>query len=150
MVGSSSHRLRKAGRGGLLLAAVASALALAVGPVAASSAPKEEKPLVGTPQVVQDLHWGDVLFYFYQGDYMQALTRLGASQDFNRLPHHGVEAELLKGGLYLSLGEHEDAGRIFRSLLNDNVPLDVRNRAWFYLAKVWYQREYLQQAADAL
>jgi len=142
--------LRKAGRGGLLLAAVAGALALASGPVVAASKPKEEKPLIGTPQVVQDLHWGDVLFYFYQGDYMQALTRLGASQDFNRLTHHTVEAELLKGGLYLSLGEHEEAGRIFGALLNDNVPLDVRNRAWFYLAKVWYQREYLQQAADAL
>ena len=99
---------------------------------------------------MQDLHWGDVLFYFYQGDYLQSLTRLGAAQDFDRLTHHPVEAELLKGGLYLSLGEHEEAGRIFRALLNDNVPLDVRNRAWFYLAKVWYQREYLQQAADAL
>ena len=62
------------------------------------------RPLVGTPQVVKDLHWGDVLFYFYQGDYLQALTRLGASQDFNRIPNHGTEAELLKGGLYLSLG----------------------------------------------
>ncbi|HTJ17150.1 MAG TPA: hypothetical protein VL494_10255 [Steroidobacteraceae bacterium] len=141
--------LRRAGRSGVL-AAVASALALAAGPVAASGKKKEEKPLIGTPQVVQDLHWGDVLFYFYQGDYMQALTRLGAAQDFNRVTHHTVEAELLKGGLYLSLGEHEEAGRIFRSLLNDNVPLDVRNRAWFYLAKVWYQREYLQQSADAL
>ncbi|HKQ14049.1 MAG TPA: tetratricopeptide repeat protein, partial [Steroidobacteraceae bacterium] len=140
--------LRKAGRCGVL-AAVAGALTLAAGPVAARK-PKEEKPLIGTPQVVQDLHWGDVLFYFYQGDYMQALTRLGAAQDFNRVTHHTVEAELLKGGLYLSLGEHEEAGRIFRSLLNDNVPLDVRNRAWFYLAKVWYQREYLQQSADAL
>jgi len=145
----SSHWLRKAGRSGML-AAVAGALALAAGPVAARGKPKEEKPLIGTPQVVQDLHWGDVLFYFYQGDYMQALTRLGAAEDFNRVTHHTVEAELLKGGLYLSLGEHEEAGRIFRSLLNDNVPLDVRNRAWFYLAKVWYQREYLQQAADAL
>ena len=149
MVGTSSHWLRKAGRSGVL-AAVASALALAAGPVAARGKPKAEKPLIGTPQVVQDLHWGDVLFYFYQGDYLQALTRLGAAEDFNRVTHHTVEAELLKGGLYLSLGEHEEAGRIFRSLLNDNVPLDVRNRAWFYLAKVWYQREYLQQAADAL
>jgi hypothetical protein len=108
------------------------------------------RPLVGTPQVVKDLHWGDVLFYFYQGDYLQALTRLGASQDFNRIANHGTEAELLKGGLYLSLGQHEEAGRIFKALLNDNVPLDVRNRAWFYLAKVWYQRNYLDDAATAL
>ena len=111
---------------------------------------QEEKPLVGAPQVVKDLHWGDVLFYFYQGDYLQALTRLGAAQDFDRVGHHALEAELLKGGLYLSLGEHEEAGRIFKALLNDNVPLDVRNRAWFYLAKIWYQRSYLEDAATAL
>ena len=109
-----------------------------------------DKPLVGMPQEVKDLHWGDVLFYFYQGDYLEALTRLGASQDFSRLQHHAVEAELLKGGLYLSLGQHEEAGRIFKTLLNDNVPLDVRNRAWFYLAKIWYQRDYLDQSAEAL
>ena len=62
----------------LLLAAAVGALALAAGPVAARGKTKEEKPLIGTPQAVQDLHWGDVLFYFYQGDYMQSLTRLGA------------------------------------------------------------------------
>lgn len=112
--------------------------------------PSEVRPLIGTPQVVRDLHWGDALFYFYQGDYLQALTRLGAAQDFARVAHHGVEAELLKGGLYLSLGQHEEAGRIFKALLNDNVPLDVRNRAWFYLAKVWYQRNYLEDSASAL
>ena len=109
-----------------------------------------QKTLIGTPQAVKDLHWGEVLFYFYQDDFLQALTRLGAAQDFNRVTHHPVEAELLKGGLYLSLGQHEEAGRIFKTLLNDNVPLDVRNRAWFYLAKVWYQRNYLEQAATAL
>jgi hypothetical protein len=124
--------------------------------VASSSAPSiaeeaaDANTLVGTPQVVKDLHWGEVLFYFYQDEYLQALTRLGAAQDFNRVTHHPVEAELLKGGLYLSLGQHEEAGRIFKTLLNDNVPLDVRNRAWFYLAKVWYQRNYLEQAASAL
>ena len=115
-----------------------------------STPASKDGPVVGTPQVVKDLHWGDVLFYFYQGDYMQSLTRLGAAQEFNRVGHHAVEAELLKGGLYLSLGQHEEAGRIFKSLLNDNVPLDVRNRAWFYLAKIWYQRDYLEDAATAL
>lgn len=151
MEGTTSQGLRRAGRGVASFAALLVALTLAVAPVTArSKRTGEEKPLIGTPQVVHDLHWGDVLFYFYQGDYLQALTRLGAAQDFDRLTHHLVEAELLKGGLYLSLGEHEEAGRIFKSLLNDNVPFDVRNRAWFYLAKVWYQREYLQQAADAL
>jgi len=134
-----------------LFLAVASTLSLLVAvPVAYSESAVEDKPLIGAPQTVKDLHWGEVLFYFYQDDFLQALTRLGAAQDFNRLSHHPVEAELLKGGLYLSLGQHDEAGRIFKTLLNDNVPLDVRNRAWFYLAKVWYQRNYLEQSAQAL
>jgi hypothetical protein len=107
-------------------------------------------PLVGTPQPVRDLHWGEVLFHFYQDDYLGALTRLSAAQQLDRVSHHEVEAELLKGGLYLSLGQHEEAGRIFKALLATNVPPDVRNRAWFYLAKVWYQRNYLDRAEEAL
>jgi len=130
--------------------ALSTAWLLSAAPASAREKAKEPKPLIGSPQVVKDLYWGDVLFYFYQGDYLQALTRLGAAQEFNHLTNHAVEAELLKGGLYLSLGQHEEAGRIFKALLNDNVPLDVRNRAWFYLAKVWYQRNYLQDAATAL
>ena len=137
------------GRCNKLLVSVLLALG-ATGAAAKERKPPEPRPLVGTPQVVRDLHWGDVLFYFYQDDYLQALTRLGAAQDFNRVTNHGVEAELLKGGLYLSLGQHEEAGRIFKALLNDNVPMDVRNRAWFYLAKVWYQRNYLEDSATAL
>jgi tetratricopeptide (TPR) repeat protein len=107
-------------------------------------------PLIGTPQAVRDPHWGDVLFYFYQGDYLQALTRLDAGEYYERLSNHQVEAQLLKGGLYLSLGQHQEAGRIFTALLNDNVTPDVRNRAWFYLAKIWYQRDYMAEATRAL
>jgi hypothetical protein len=149
---SARHKLRAGARvraGRVVRACLALACASLVS-VASAESKESAGPLIGTPQVVKDLHWGDVLFYFYQGDYLQALTRLGAAQHFERLGHHGVEAELLKGGLYLSLGQHEEAGRIFKALLDGNVPLDVRNRAWFYLAKVWYQRNYLEQAAAAL
>jgi hypothetical protein len=134
----------------LLRAVVAGALAFGCLSNLFAEDTREASALVGTPQAVKDLHWGEALFYFYQDDYLQSLVRLGAAQDFNRVTHHPVEAELLKGGLYLSLGQHEEAGRIFKPLLNDNVPLDVRNRAWFYLAKVWYQRNYLEQSANAL
>jgi hypothetical protein len=96
------------------LAVVSSLIVAAVSPSHAQQK-TDEKQLVGTPQVIKDLHWGEVLFYFYQDDYLQALTRLGAAQDFNRLTQHPVEAELLKGGLFLSLGQHEESGRIFKS-----------------------------------
>ena len=102
------------------------------------------------PQVVRDLHYGDALFHFYQDDYFGALTRLGAFRDLGKLTQQKEEAELLQGALYLSLGQHVEAGRIFRSLLDEHVPDDVRNRAWFYLAKVWYQRSYLGESEQAL
>jgi Tetratricopeptide repeat len=102
------------------------------------------------PQDVKDLHYGDVLFYFYQDDYFDSITRLLAARQLDRIPHTQGEAELLLGGLYLSLGEHVEAGRIFEELLNKNTSPAVRNKAWFYLGKVWYQRGYLEESERAL
>ena len=99
---------------------------------------------------VRDLHYGDVLFYLYQGEDLQAATRLLAYQQWQRIPHHEAEGQLLLGGLYLSLGLHNEAGKLFQTLLNDDVPTGVRNRAWFYLAQVWYQRGYLDKAEESL
>ncbi|HEY2684444.1 MAG TPA: tetratricopeptide repeat protein [Steroidobacteraceae bacterium] len=102
------------------------------------------------PHEVQDLAYGDVLFYFFEDDYFDSITRLLAAQELKRVPHTEEEAELLLGGLYLSLGEHIEAGRIFQELLNKSTTQAVRNRAWFYLGKVWYQRDYFDEATKAL
>jgi hypothetical protein len=45
---------------------------------------------------------------------------------------------------------HNEAGRRFEALLTTKVPAGVRNRAWFYLAKVWYARGYYDRTLDAL
>src|SRR5580700_4260673 len=102
------------------------------------------------PQDVKDLHYGDVLFYFYQDDFFDSITRLLSARQLERLPNTQGEAELLLGGLYLSLGEHVEAGNIFERLLNSNTSEAVRNKAWFYLGKVWYQRGYLEESERAL
>ncbi len=102
------------------------------------------------PHPVEDLSYGDVLFYFYEDDYFDSITRLLAARQLQRVPHTREEAELLLGGLYLSLGEHVEAGRIFQDLLNKSTSEAVRNRAWFYLGKVWYQRGYLDESERAL
>ncbi|MDP9091091.1 MAG: tetratricopeptide repeat protein [Pseudomonadota bacterium] len=102
------------------------------------------------PHQVQDLAYGDVLFYFFQDDYFDSITRLLAARQLGRVAHTPEEAELLLGGLYLSLGEHVEAGRIFEALLKKNTSEFVRNRAWFYLGKVWYQRGYLDESERAL
>jgi tetratricopeptide (TPR) repeat protein len=54
------------------------------------------------------------------------------------------------GGLYLQLGMHNQAGEVFERLLTNDVPTGVRNRAWFYLAQIWYARGYLDKAEAAL
>ena len=103
-----------------------------------------------SPTVVRDLHFGDALFYYYQGQDFEAITRLQAYRQWGRMPHHDAETNLLLGGLYLSLGLHNEAGERFETLLTQSVPEGVRNRAWFYLGKVWYARGYLDRAERAI
>ena len=57
---------------------------------------------------------------------------------------------MLLGGMYLSYGHHLRAAEIFEELLADNVNPDIRDRTWFFLAKIWQQRGYLEQAEKAL
>jgi tetratricopeptide (TPR) repeat protein len=127
--------------GGLLLA-------LPLAPAAAKNIKPDPNGL--PPHDVKDLHYGDVLFYFYQDNFFDAITRLLAAQQLERLPNTEGEAELLLGGLYLSLGEHVEAGKIFEALLAGKTSEAVRNKAWFYLGKVWYQRGYLEESERAL
>jgi tetratricopeptide (TPR) repeat protein len=92
-----------------------------------------------------------VLYYFYQDDYFTALTRLLAAEIKDRVRHHADDAELLLGGLYLSVGQHREAGAIFAAVLDrPKVPQAVRDRARFFLGKVWYQRGYFDEAAKTL
>jgi Tfp pilus assembly protein PilF len=100
--------------------------------------------------VVKDAHFGEVLFYFYQEDYFPAIVRLLAAQKQTQLENHADESELLLGGLYLSYGHHQRAAEIFERLLADKVDPEIRDRTWFFLAKIWYQRGYLAEAQVAL
>ncbi len=101
-------------------------------------------------QEVKDAHFGEVLYYFYQEKYFSAITHLLAAQTRQQLPRHADEAQLLLGGLYLSYGVHREAGRIFQQLIDEHANPSTRDRAWFYLAKIWYQRGYIDDAANAL
>src|SRR5437016_8974253 len=70
----------------LLLAAVLAVLAAAQAPAARHDA--EKLPVTR----IRDLHYGDALFYFYQDEEFEALTRLLAYEHWNRVPHHLDEA----------------------------------------------------------
>jgi hypothetical protein len=120
------------------------ALALLAAPVLAGD--RDLPP----PGKIRDLDYGDVLFHFFQDDYFGALVRLEVSTELGRIEHHAAEAELLSGGLYLSLGLHQEATRIFDRLLAGPVPQSVSDRAYFYLARIGYQRGYYAEAARSL
>ena len=100
--------------------------------------------------VVKDPHYGEVLFYFYQDDYFPAIVRLLSAQQQQQLTEHVDQSELLLGGMYLSYGHHLEAAAIFNRLLTNDVRAEIRDRTWFYLAKIWMQRGYLDSAEQAL
>ncbi len=99
---------------------------------------------------VRDLRYGDVLFYFYQDNFFEAITRLMAARAMGRAGAHSEDGDLLMGGMLLSYGEHQQAGEIFQRLLDTTAKPEVRDRAWFYMARVLYERGLLEQAEAAL
>ena len=76
--------------------------------------------------------------------------RLLEAQQQGLLSKHAERSELLLGGLYLSYGHHHEAAVIFERLLADNVDLETRDRTWFFLAKIWLQRGYLDKSQEAI
>jgi hypothetical protein len=110
-----------------------------------------QRPPTELPKIrVQDLHYGDVMFHVYGGEQFQALTRLEAYQQWGRMPHNEHDALMQSGSLYLQLGMHNEAAARFERLLTPDVPAPIRDRAWYYLAKVWYQRGYYDRSSEAL
>jgi tetratricopeptide (TPR) repeat protein len=127
-----------------IAAALGASIALAqVGTVVASA--DEAEPLI-----VEDPLYGEALFYFYQEDYFPAIVRLLAAQSGDRLGSQAREAELLLGGMYLSYGHHLEAAKIFERLLADDTDPAIRDRTWFFLAKIWKQRGYIEESQAAL
>ena len=124
-------------------------LALAVGSLlvfaaraGAANAPREPGP-------IQDLAYGEGVFLYYKDDYFSAITRLLAAQTREELPHQADDAQLLLGGLHLSYGQQRRASEIFEQLLDERVSPAVRDRAWFYVGKMAYQRGQPAQAEQA-
>lgn len=107
------------------------------------------QPAPKLPQV-QAPHWGDALFNVYQGRNFTGLTTLMASQQFQRLGPHGDEAEATRGGLLLAYGLHRPAEAIFSDLAERGSTPALRDRAWYYLAQIRWQRGLPDQADAAL
>ena len=105
---------------------------------------------VDKPGEVRDLHYGMVLFDFYQKNYFTAAVNLLVGQEQKRLVNSDAESRLLLGGLYLSYGLHTEAEEIFQALIDEGASPEVRDRAWFFIGKIRYQKQLFQEAEQAL
>ena len=122
---------------------------LAAGVLAATGAATAAAGDLAAPTAIRDLYYGETLFHFYQDQHFDALTHLLAARSTGRVSNHEAESELLLGGLYLHYGQHVRAEEIFNRLLTADVAPAVRDRAWFYLGKVRYQRGMHEEALAA-
>ena len=103
-----------------------------------------------TVDSVKDLRYGVTLYHFFQQNYFDALTELGAAQQLQMLPNHGDEAELLRGGMSLSYGMDREARRVFETLLTQPTQGVDSDRAWFYVGKLAWRRGDMAASASAL
>ncbi len=101
-------------------------------------------------RVIRDLHYGTVLYEFYQNNYYSAAVNLITAQAQKRLEHSDNEARLLLGGLYLSYGLHNEAEVIFQNVIDEGASAPVRDRAWFFLGKIRYHKQLFVEAEAAL
>ena len=99
---------------------------------------------------VKDLKYGAVLFEFYQQKYFETLVEYDYAAERGGIDNHGNYPELLKGGVSLSYGLDQQARNIFSRLIEENTTEEVKNRAWYYLAKMLYLRGDAEQSARTL
>lgn len=97
-----------------------------------------------------ELEFGVVLFDYFQQDYFSALIEFEYNDELgNPLAKEG-KGHMLQGGMMVSYGMPDEAEirlhRILDSVNGDNV----RNRIWYFLARLYYNKSEQQKAYDAL
>lgn len=100
-------------------------------------------------QPVKDLFYGEALFYAWQDDYFNAITKLDTElgqyyaldePQLDPFHLHIQQAEFSVGDLELSYRMHQRAGRALRAVMESNVSRSIRNEAAYRLAKILFQK----------
>ena len=99
---------------------------------------------------LKDLQYGVILYDYYQQDYFSALVEYEYILAVDDVLDNDEAAEVLKGGMMLSYGLADDSEIIFNTLLTATTEDKIRNRAWYYLAQMFYQRDELAKASATL
>lgn len=100
-------------------------------------------------QRAQDLAYGRILYAYHQGQAFEALSLMSAAELNGGIKGHGEHPKLVEGGMMLSYGMVEAAKAQFESVLKEQLSVDDRNIAWFYLGKVFYLQQNTEQAINS-
>jgi len=112
-----------------------------------------------TPKKLKDLYFGEALYYAFQGDWFDAISRLDTElmQHYrvdepkrDTLHYHVDQAEFDVGDFELAYRMHQRAGRAFTAVIEGNVEEPVRNEAIFRLARLYFQKDQPVNAQDAV
>ncbi len=108
------------------------------------------------PKELKDLYFGEALYYAFQGDWFDAITRLDTElpqhygldePELDTLYYHINQAEFAVGDFELAYRMHRRAGRAISAVIEGSVDEQVRNEAVFRLARIYFQKN---QPRDAL
>ncbi len=98
----------------------------------------------------KDLYLGEAFYYAFQGEYVDAITRLDTELgQFYRLDDPNLDplhfqvnfANFSVGDFELSYRMHLRAGRAIKSVLEGNVEQSIRNEAAYRLARIYVQKD---------
>jgi hypothetical protein len=98
----------------------------------------------------KDLYLGEAFYYAFQGEYVDAITRLDTELgQFYRLDDPNLDplhfqvnfANFSVGDFELSYRMHQRAGRAIKSVLEGNVEESIRNEATYRLARIYVQKD---------
>jgi len=104
----------------------------------------------GHAEQVQKLIYGEILFHARQQEYAAALTELLLAYEQGTLPPVSDETKVLLARLKLAYGLDVEAGFTLHDLQAEGLPPPVSNRAWYELARTFFQKGYVDAAREAL
>ena len=102
------------------------------------------------PKTLKDLHFGEALYYAFQGDWFGSIARLDTElkqhygvdePERDTLHYHVNQAKFDVGDFELAYRMHQRAGRAITAVIEGNVEAPVRNEAIFRLARIYFQKD---------
>ena len=104
----------------------------------------------GIQHRVEDMAYGQALFYYFQQNELAAITRLLVAKQGFATQRQIEESELLLADLYYSYGLYGEAGTLFSQLLGENTSTAIKNRVWFNLARLNYDQGQYDTARELI